>query len=61
MLKKNFLATNLIYISYSHNKFMIDRYLKAVEWTFKKISGSLKNNKKILKSKVRVYGYKREK
>ena len=59
MLRKNFLATNLIYISYFHNKETIKKYLLSVDETFDKISKSLKNNSYILKSKIRSYNYKR--
>ncbi len=59
MLRKNFLATNLIYISYFHNKETIKKYLLSVDETFGKISKSLKNNSYILKSKIRSYNYKR--
>ncbi len=61
MLKYKFLATNLVYISYFHKKDIIDKYLLAVDKTFFQISKSIKNNKKILKSKVRSYNYKRVK
>ena len=61
MLKHKFLATNLVYISYFHKKEIIDKYLSAVDKTFFQISKSIKNNKKILKSKVRSYNYKRVK
>ncbi len=59
MLKENILANNLIYLSYSHKVSLIRKYLLAVDKTFKKISFSLKNNLNILKSRKRIYNYKR--
>ena len=43
MLKDNFLANNNIYISFSHNKKIVLRYLKAVDKAFSIISNYLKN------------------
>jgi glutamate-1-semialdehyde 2,1-aminomutase len=59
MLKENILANNLIYLSYSHKMSLVRKYLLAVDKTFKKISSSLKNNLNILKSRKRIYNYKR--
>ena len=59
MLKENILANNLIYLSFSHKKSLVSKYLLAVDKTFKKISYSLKNNLNILKSRKRIYNYKR--
>ena len=58
MLKKKFLATNLIYVSYSHSLDIVEKYFKAVDWSFEKISTSIKLKKDILKSKIRNYNYK---
>ena len=58
MLKKKFLATNLIYVSYSHTLDIVEKYFKAVDWSFEKISKSIKLKKDILKSKIRNYNYK---
>jgi glutamate-1-semialdehyde 2,1-aminomutase len=38
MLKKNFLATQNIYVSIAHTKKKIDNYLKYIDYIFKKIS-----------------------
>ena len=59
MLKENILANNLIYLSFSHKISIIKKYLLALDKTFKKISNSLKNNSNILKSRKRIYSYKR--
>tara|TARA_Y100001935_G_scaffold253828_1_gene261148 strand:- start:534 stop:1844 length:1311 start_codon:yes stop_codon:yes gene_type:complete len=59
MLRENILANNLIYLSYSHKMLLVRKYLLAVDKTFKKISYSLKNNLNILKSRKRIYNYKR--
>ena len=59
MLRENILANNLIYLSYSHKILLVRKYLLAVDKTFKKISYSLKNNLNILKSRKRIYNYKR--
>ena len=59
MLKENILANNLIYLSFSHKMSLVKKYLLAVDKTFNKISYSLKNNLNILKSRKRIYNYKR--
>ena len=59
MLKEKILANNLIYVSFSHKFFLVKRYLAAVDRTFEKISDNLKKNLKTLKSRVRIYSYKR--
>ena len=38
MLKKKFLANNLIYVSVSHSKKLIDLYIKHMDKIFKKLS-----------------------
>lgn len=43
MLKKNYLASNLIFISTLHNKKIIDLYIKKLDPIFKKISFFEKN------------------
>jgi glutamate-1-semialdehyde 2,1-aminomutase len=57
MLKKGYLSTNNISISYSHKKKDIDRYLKNADLVLRKISQELKVNKLKLKSPVRRMGY----
>ncbi len=59
MLKDNFLANNNIYISFSHNKKIVLKYLKAVDKAFYIISNYLKKKKIKLKSKVRKTNYMR--
>ena len=38
MLKKKFLATNMIYVSWVHDEIAISKYFKAFEYVFKKLS-----------------------
>ena len=55
MLKKKYLASNLIYLSIYHTKKIIDKYMKDLDPVFKKISSFEKNNtniKKFIKNKV---------
>jgi glutamate-1-semialdehyde aminotransferase len=59
MLKENILASNTIYISYSHKKKHINKYLKSVDKVFFKISKFLKTKNGGLKSEERAYNYKR--
>ena len=54
MLKKNFLASNLIYVSYFHTESVIKKYLINVDKVFFEISESLKNDKKIKEAKLEV-------
>ena len=57
MLKKKYLATNSIYLSYSHKKKDISKYLSSVNTVFKKIGVLVKNKKKLNKIKSRKYNY----
>ncbi len=59
MLERGYVASNIFFISSAHNLKCIKKYLKDFDDVFSKISISLKSNKKILKSKVRVYNYNR--
>ena len=55
MLKRKYLASNLIYLSIYHTKKIIDKYMKDLDPVFKKISSFEKNNtniKKFIKNKV---------
>ena len=49
MLKKKYLASNLIYLSIYHTKNVIDKYMCDLDPVFKKISFFEKNNTKIQK------------
>ena len=42
MLKKNFLANQLIYVSVAHSKKLIDLYIESMNYVFKKISNKSK-------------------
>ena len=55
MLKKKYLASNLIYLSIYHTKSIVNKYIKDLDPVFKKISTFEKNNiniKKFIKNKV---------
>lgn len=57
MLKKKYLATNSVYLSYQHKEKDIKKYLIAVDKVFKMISRLLKNKKGLRKIKTRKYNY----
>ena len=57
MLKENFLANNNIYISFSHSRSIVSKYLKAVDKVFYLIARCLKDEKTTLKSEVRKTNY----
>ncbi len=63
MLKKGFLATTAIYVSYAHTQTISDKYLKAADQVFGKISQALKSGtgtlEKMLKGPVCHSGFKR--
>ncbi|MBF0522456.1 MAG: aminotransferase class III-fold pyridoxal phosphate-dependent enzyme [Candidatus Omnitrophica bacterium] len=61
MLKKGFLATNAVYVSYAHTTVIVDQYLKASDETFKKIAKAIKSGtlKSLLKGPVCHAGFKR--
>jgi glutamate-1-semialdehyde aminotransferase len=61
MLEKGFLATNSVYVSYSHQKSDIDEYLTCVDDAFKKIHTGIENNsiKNMLKGPVKHSGFQR--
>ena len=55
MLKKNYLASNQIYLTIFHTKKIIDKYIKELDPIFKKINNFEKKNinvKKFLKKEV---------
>ena len=49
MLKKGYLASNMVYISIYHDKKIIDKYIKELDLVFKKIKLISNNKNKILK------------
>jgi glutamate-1-semialdehyde 2,1-aminomutase len=59
MLERGYLSSNIFFISYAHNKKEIKKYLEILSQAFHKISLSLIEKKKILKSRVRIYNYTR--
>ena len=58
MLKKNYLASNVIYVSIAHTKKIIDLYLKDLDKVFQKIS-KIKNRKKEIKIEQAHQDFKR--
>ena len=52
MLKKNFLTSASVYISYSHKKKIVEKYLLECDKVFKEISFLLKTNK--LEKKINI-------
>ena len=59
MLKEGFLATNSIYLSFSHKKYLIDTYLKSFEKVFHKIYKNKSNIKSLLKGNKKTSDFKR--
>jgi glutamate-1-semialdehyde 2,1-aminomutase len=61
MLKKKFLASSSIYISYSHSKILVKKYLLESDKIFRKISYLLKENKiqNKVETNVRSESFKR--
>ncbi len=59
MLENNIIASNSIYVSYSHKKKDIIKYLKICDHVFNKMSAFIKNKKKINKRNIRYSGFKR--
>ena len=61
MLKKNYLVSSSIYISYSHKIKLVRNYLKETDKVFKKISKLLKQNrlKKEISINIRSDAFKR--
>jgi len=58
MLKKGYLASNIVYVSLAHEKKIIDQYLKDLDKVFKKIS-KIKNPKKEIKIEEAHQDFKR--
>ena len=59
MLKRGYLASNLIYVSYSHTKNIVDAYLKDASEVFKIIASNKDNLEKLLDSEVSHSGFER--
>ncbi|MFH1310751.1 MAG: aminotransferase class III-fold pyridoxal phosphate-dependent enzyme, partial [Candidatus Omnitrophota bacterium] len=61
MLKKGFLASNVIYVSSAHTKEIVDKYLNAAKEVFEEISGAVKSDKlnSLLDGEVCHSGFKR--
>ena len=60
MLKKGYLASNLIYLSTKHTVKIIDKYLNQLDKVFKQIKNNpLKKIKKLIKGKISHNTFKR--
>ena len=61
MLKRGYLAANSIYVSYSHDKEIINRYMEHVDEVFGVLSNAIKKNQigKMLETAVKTKGFKR--
>lgn len=61
MLKKGYLATNSVYVSYSHTMDIVNRYLKEADGVFAFIADTIKRNKvaQRLNTQIRYEGFKR--
>jgi glutamate-1-semialdehyde 2,1-aminomutase len=61
MLKKGFLASNMIYVSIAHTREIMDRYLTAADEIFGKIAQAIRSNtlKEMLDGPVCHAGFKR--
>ena len=59
MLEHNIIAANSIYVSYSHKKEDIEKYLRICDRVFYLMSTFLKNKKKLNKLEIRYSGFKR--
>lgn len=59
MLKRGYLVSSVIYVSYAHKKKIVDAYLKEAEIVFKYISKNKKNIENLLDSEVSHSGFKR--
>ena len=61
MLKRGYLATSSVYVTYSHTKEVVDAYLFSVDEVFELISIAIKNNEisKILETSIRTDLFKR--
>ena len=57
--KRGYLASNLIYVSYSHTKNIVDAYLKDASEVFKIIASNKDNLEKLLDSEVSHGGFER--
>ena len=61
MLKRGYLASTSVYVSYAHNERIVDEYLKAIDECFSIISHAVenKNENELLDSRVRSDSFNR--
>tara|TARA_Y100000590_G_C15635834_1_gene982962 strand:- start:52 stop:1338 length:1287 start_codon:yes stop_codon:yes gene_type:complete len=56
-LKKNILASNSVYLSFSHNAKNIKKYIENINYVFREIRKFLKKKKKLNKNQIRRFNY----
>lgn len=61
MLKRGYLAATSVYVSYSHNEKIVEKYLKNMDEVFKRLSGAINSGKvlEMLETRVKEEGFKR--
>jgi hypothetical protein len=59
MLKRGYLVSTVIYISYAHKTKIVDKYLKEAEKVFEYISKNKENLNDLLDDKVSHSGFQR--
>ena len=61
MLERGFLASKSVYVSYSHNKEHVKKYLENIDEVFKTMSKAIKNNNvyNLLKGPIAHEGFER--
>jgi outer membrane lipoprotein-sorting protein len=59
MLKRGFLASNLIYVSYAHTQEIVDKYLENAADVFRLIANNKESLEELLESEVSHDGFKR--
>ena len=59
MLKRGYLVSTVIYVSYAHKKKIVDKYLNDVEEVFKYISKHKNNLEKVLDNEISHSGFQR--
>ena len=59
MLKRGFLASNLIYVSYAHTQEIVDKYLENAADVFRLIANNKESLEELLESEVSHGGFKR--
>ena len=56
MLKRNYIASNSVYVSYAHKLSNIKKYLKSCDYVFKKMNQFINDKTKMKKNEIRYSG-----